>query len=80
MRFRKELIFIVLATLATLTVGTRIGLSATSCADIKNLSFTDLEFGKPITITSATIIAATATTPSSAMCEERMARDCFCPQ
>ena len=69
MRFRKELIFIVLATLVTLTVGARIGLSATSCADIKNLSFTDLEFGKPITITSATIIAATATTPE--LCDVR---------
>lgn len=59
MRFRKELIIIVIAVLITLlTQGSGSGLCAVQCSDIPTLQFYDLEFGKPIMITSATLVPA----------------------
>ena len=67
MQFRKELIIIAFAVLTTLILCARFGLCAPipsiPCGDIATKSFTDLEFGKPVTITSATIVPATTTDP-----------------
>ena len=66
MRVWKELTVIAIVILITLAVGARSGVCVTAamnCADVKNLTFTDVTFGKPVTITSATLVAASGTTP-----------------
>ncbi|MGO8989852.1 MAG: tannase/feruloyl esterase family alpha/beta hydrolase [bacterium] len=62
MRLRKKLMIIALTVLITLILVAGSGFCAPvmNCGDLKNLTFTDLAFSKPITITSATIVAADA--------------------
>jgi len=68
MRFRRGFIVIGLAILVTLTFGIRLGICVSPVIDctkaaFDGLSLTDEEFCKPVIITSAVIVAATATEP-----------------
>jgi pimeloyl-ACP methyl ester carboxylesterase len=72
MRFLKKLMGIFTVAFVILTAGVGSGFCVTAamnCADIKNLTFADNTFNKPITITSAQIVVATATVPE--YCEVR---------
>ncbi|HVN95124.1 MAG TPA: tannase/feruloyl esterase family alpha/beta hydrolase [Syntrophorhabdaceae bacterium] len=63
MRVREKISIFVFAALIMCTVGTGVGFGAVTCPGIAGLSFTDLEFGKPVTFTSVTLNAATSTLP-----------------
>lgn len=65
MHLKKALSILGFVLFLSFTVSSRSGHCAPviPCEDIKNLVFRDLAFDKPITITSATLVSATATVP-----------------
>ncbi len=66
MNTSKRLMCIFVVALVMLAAGVGSGLCTApvmNCADFKNLAFTDNTFSKPITITSATTVVATAAVP-----------------
>ncbi len=70
MQFREKVTIFAFAVLIMFTLGTVMGFSApVTCPNIATLSFTDLQFGQPVTFTSAQLIAATTTLPE--LCDVR---------